>query len=84
MQHWHRTPEGWWEPPGRASYYPSTILGFIRISGSDPVTPFPLNSDIASHAAQTCPVLPQIQQMADGAAAEMDKLLAAKTKELLG
>ncbi|KFQ40225.1 hypothetical protein N332_07857 [Mesitornis unicolor] len=26
----------------------------------------------------------QIQQMADGAAAEMDKLLAAKTKELLG
>jgi len=26
----------------------------------------------------------QIQQMADSAAAEMDKLLAAKTKELLG
>ncbi|POI34968.1 hypothetical protein CIB84_001280 [Bambusicola thoracicus] len=33
---------------------------------------------------QTCVVSLQIQQMADSAAAEMDKLLAAKTKELLG
>lgn len=39
---------------------------------------------LGKQKTQTCAVLLQIQQMADSAAAEMDKLLAAKTKELLG
>lgn len=88
MQHGHRITEGWWEPPGRGHYCPSTILGFIKtsgfVSGGDPVTAFPLSAGITWHTAQTCVMLLQIQQMADSAAAEMDKLLAAKTKELLG
>lgn len=24
VPHWHKFPEGWWDPPGRASYCPST------------------------------------------------------------
>lgn len=79
---------GWWEPLGRGRCCPSTILGFIKtlgfVSGGDPVTAFPLSPGITWRTAQTCVMLLQIQQMADSAAAEMDKLLAAKTKELLG
>lgn len=56
--------------------------GFV--SEGDPVTHFPLSYGITWHTTHTCAVLPQIQQMSDDTAAEMDKLLAAKTKELLG
>lgn len=64
------------------------LLGFYwhfqLILKGDLVPPFPLNCGITSHRTLICTVLPQIQQMADEASTEMDKLLAAKTKELLG
>lgn len=74
--------------PRKSQFLPQHYWGFIGtfsfVPKADLVTPYPSNCGITSHRTLLCAVLPQIQQMADEAATEMDKLLAAKTKELLG